>query len=157
MIYFPVYHDTYYSLGTDMGTLVEGFDCPFGATMLNVTYHEGNQTIVNQDAVCIFEHDLNFPLSRHRTGGGNEWGFNDLAVVKGAALTVRAIATIGNYDYMFDHSFGLDGSLEIAVRASGYLQSSPYYAAQKHFGPRVQVRKGRAYIPTYLSSKLTQL
>jgi len=29
-----VYHDTYYSLGTDMGQLVEGFDCPFGVSAL---------------------------------------------------------------------------------------------------------------------------
>ena len=31
-----VYHDTYYSLGAEMGTLVEGYDCPFGSTMWNL-------------------------------------------------------------------------------------------------------------------------
>lgn len=92
-----VYHDTYYSLGVDMYTLVEGFDCSFGATFLNVSYHEGNSTTVNPNAICIFEQDSGFPLSRHFYGGGNSsYAFSNLGVTKGAALVVRAIATIGN-------------------------------------------------------------
>ncbi|KAF2497656.1 primary-amine oxidase [Lophium mytilinum] len=134
-----VYHDTYYSLGTDMGVLVEGFDCPFGSTLWNVTYHEANTTVVNPEAICIFEADSGFPLSRHRTGGGDsEYGFQNLGTVKGAQLTVRAVATVGNYDYMFDYSFHVDGSLETIVRASGYLQSSFYFADQGKWGPRIQ-------------------
>lgn len=92
-----VYHDTYYSLGVDMYTLVEGFDCSFGATFLNVSYHEGHSTTVNPNAICIFEQDSGFPLSRHFYGGGNSsYAFSNLGVTKGAALVVRAIATIGN-------------------------------------------------------------
>ena len=34
-----------------MGTLIEGFDCPFGSTFWNVTFHEMNATTVNTDAV----------------------------------------------------------------------------------------------------------
>lgn len=141
-----VYHDSYYDLGTDMATLVEGYDCPFGSTFWNVTYNEGNHTEVSQNAICLFESDMGFPLSRHRAGGAGGAGsgnssfpFSTLGVVKGAQLTVRAIATVGNYDYMFDYTFHQDASLEIAVRASGYLQSSPYYANQSKWGPRVQV------------------
>jgi primary-amine oxidase len=44
---------------------------------------------------------------------------------------------IRNYDYMFDYVFHQDGSLEIAVRASGYLQASPYYANRSTWGPRI--------------------
>lgn len=91
-----VYHDTYYSLGTDYGTLVEGFDCPWGSTFWNVSYHSNNKTVTNEDAICIFETDMNFPLSRHRAAKGNNYGFVNLGTVKGAALIVRAIATIGN-------------------------------------------------------------
>jgi primary-amine oxidase len=134
-----VYHDTYYSLGTDMVALVEGFDCPFGSTFWDLSYHDTNKTITNPDAVCIFEADLNFPISRHRTAGGtSNYGFRNLGVVKGSALTVRAIATIGNYDYMWDYTFHLEGSLEVIVRASGYLQSSFYYPDQGKWGPRIQ-------------------
>ena len=93
-----VYHDTYYSLGTDMATLLEGFDCPFGSTFWNVSYHEANTTKVQQHAICIFEADINYPLSRHRYGGGNSsYPFTNMGVTKGSALTVRAIATVGNY------------------------------------------------------------
>lgn len=134
-----VYHDTYYSLGTDVATLVEGFDCPFGSTLLPITYFSGNASVTHPDAICIFESDSNFPVSRHRSGGSNDYGFTNLGTVKGTALTTRTIATIGNYDYMFDYQFHLDGSLEVTVRASGYLQSSFYYPDQKKWGPRVQV------------------
>jgi primary-amine oxidase len=133
-----VYHDTYYSLGTDMGTLVEGFDCPWGSTFWNISYHSGNATVVNENSLCIFEADMNFPVSRHRTAASNDYGFSNLGTVKGSALIVRAIATIGNYDYMFDYSFHMDASLEVIVRASGYLQSSFYYPDQGKWGPRIQ-------------------
>jgi len=133
-----VYQDTYYSLGTDLATLVEGYDCPFGSTFWNVSFYEQDQVITNQDALCIFEHDIGYPVSRHRYGSSaGEYPFSQLGVVKGAGLTIRAIATVGNYDYLFDYTFMLDASLEVVVRASGFLQSSFYYPAQKKFGPRI--------------------
>ncbi|KAH7075705.1 copper amine oxidase [Paraphoma chrysanthemicola] len=133
-----VYHDTYYSLGAEMGTLIEGYDCPWGSTFWNLTYHSGNGSVINTNSLCIFEADMNFPLSRHRTGASNDYGFSKLGTVKGAQLIVRAIATVGNYDYMFDYGFHMDGSLEVSVRASGYLQSSFYYPSQGKWGPRIQ-------------------
>ncbi|KAK1522239.1 copper amine oxidase [Colletotrichum costaricense] len=133
-----VYHDTYYSLGTYLGTLVEGYDCPFGSTFWNVTHHEGNSSVVSTDAICIFEADAGYPVSRHRYGSSNEYGFSYLGTVKASALTMRSVATVGNYDYMFDYSFHVDGSLEVTVRASGFLQSSFYYPDQEEFGPRIQ-------------------
>ncbi|EGE81971.1 lysyl oxidase, variant 2 [Blastomyces dermatitidis ER-3] len=133
------FQDSHYSLGIEMKILLEGFDCPFGSTFLNLTYHAGNRTVINPDSICIFETDLGFPLSRHRDGGGESgWGFAKLGVVKGSALIIRAVATVGNYDYMFNYAFHLDGSLEISVRASGYLLTSPYYQSQKRWGPRIQ-------------------
>lgn len=133
-----VYHDTYYQLGTEMGSLLEGFDCPWGSTFWNISYPSYNTTRTNPNSICIFEADMNFPLSRHRTSASNDYGFSNFGTVKGASLTVRAVATVGNYDYMFDYAFHLDGSLEVIVRASGYLQSSFYYPDQGKFGPRIQ-------------------
>ncbi|KAM0809732.1 putative Primary-amine oxidase [Seiridium cardinale] len=134
-----VYHDTYYQLGGSLYPLVEGFDCPFGATFWNISAHDGNTTIISPDSICIFESDAGFPLSRHRAAGGTTlFGFDDLGVVKASLLTVRSIATVGNYDYLFDYAFHVDGSLEIIVRASGYLQSSFYYPDQGKWGPRIQ-------------------
>lgn len=134
-----VYHDTYYQLGIEMSSLMEGFDCPWGASFWNVSYHTNDQTTTNTNAICIFEADMNFPVSRHHYGTSrNKHGYDKFGTVKGSALTIRAIATVGNYDYMFDYMFHLDASLEIAVRASGYLQSSFYYPNQGKWGPRIQ-------------------
>ena len=135
-----VYHDTYFSIGTYSATLVEGFDCPYGATMLNTSFPTGSGTTeVHPAAICIFEADSGYPLARHRTGSTkNPNGFSHLGTVKGSALHVRTVATVGNYDYLFDYAFHVDGSMEIEVRASGYLQSSPYYEdTNGEFGPRV--------------------
>ena len=132
-----VYHDTYYSIGTYSSTLVEGFDCPFGATMLNISFPEGNGTQVHPQALCLYEADSGFPVARHRTGSGSDYGFSRIGSVKGSALHLRHIATIGNYDYMFNYAFHVDASIEVEVRASGYLQSSPFYKNQSNFGPRV--------------------
>ncbi|KAI2639154.1 copper amine oxidase [Hypomontagnella submonticulosa] len=136
-----LYHDTHYQLGADLFPLVEGFDCPFGSTYWNVTVHKGNATMVNSNAICIFETDAGFPLSRHRAGSSsptNAYGFENLGVVKASLLTLRSIATVGNYDYLFDYGFNVDGSLEITVRASGYLQSSFFFRDQGAWGPRIQ-------------------
>jgi primary-amine oxidase len=40
---------------------------------------------------------------------------------------MRATAVVGNYDYTVDYVFYLDGSTEVKVRASGYIQGV-YYA-----------------------------
>ncbi|KAI1372933.1 copper amine oxidase [Hypoxylon crocopeplum] len=134
-----LYHDTHFSLGADLFPLVEGFDCPFGSTFWNVTIHNKNTTTTNPNSICIFESDAGFPLSRHRAGGAsNDYGFSNLGVVKASLLTLRSIATVGNYDYLFDYAFHVDGSLEITVRASGYLQSSFFYRDQGAWGPRIQ-------------------
>jgi primary-amine oxidase len=132
-----IYHDTYYSFGTYSATLVEGYDCPFGSTLLNISFPEGNVTEVHPDAICLYEADSGYPLARHRTGSGNDWGFSQLGTVKSSALHARTVATVGNYDYMFTYGFNIDGSLEVDVRASGYLQSSPYYKDQEKWGPRI--------------------
>lgn len=132
-----VYHDTYYAFGTNSATLVEGYDCPFGSTLLNISFPEGNGTQVHPDSICLYEADTGFPLARHRTGSSNDWGFSQLGTVKSSSLHARTVATVGNYDYMFTYGFNVDGSIEVEVRASGYLQSSAYYKDQEKWGPRI--------------------
>jgi primary-amine oxidase len=93
-----VYHDTYYAIGTYAATLVEGFDCPYGASMLNISYPQGRGSSVHPQGLCLYEADSGFPVARHRTGGSSTYGFTRLGSVKGSALHVRTILTIGNYD-----------------------------------------------------------
>ncbi|EPE03997.1 copper amine oxidase [Ophiostoma piceae UAMH 11346] len=137
-----VYHDASYSLMANLFPMIAGFDCPAGSTFWNASYHQGNTTVVRENAICIFEQDPGHPLSRHRAterdSGATSKSSSHVGVVKDAALHVRFIATVGNYDYIFDYGFGLDGAIEITVRASGYLMSSAYYKDQGQFGPRIQ-------------------
>jgi primary-amine oxidase len=37
---------------------------------------------------------------------------------------VRSVSTVGNYDYMTSYEFHYDGSIQVSVRASGYIQGS---------------------------------
>lgn len=39
---------------------------------------------------------------------------------------------MGNYDYNFDYAFYLDGTVEVTVRASGYIQSAYYYGNEDY-------------------------
>lgn len=79
--------------------------------------HENGKTSLHPGSICIFEEDAGFPLSRHTDT-------KYVNVVKNSQLVVRWIATIGNYDYFFDYVFSLDGTVEMKVRASGYIQGA---------------------------------
>lgn len=43
------------------------------------------------------------------------------------------MTTVGNYDYQTTYEFRMDGSITIAVRASGYIQSG-YAAKNEEYG-----------------------
>lgn len=77
----------------------------------------------------MFEIDQGFPIQRHSWAGYT-------TVTKNIAFNVRAIYTIGNYDYMTTYQFSLDGSVEISVRASGYI-SSAFYAQNEDYGFKI--------------------
>lgn len=77
----------------------------------------------------MFEIDKGFPIQRHSWAGYT-------TVTKNIAFNVRAVYTIGNYDYMTTYQFSLDGSIEVAVRASGYI-SSAFYAQNEDYGFKI--------------------
>jgi len=74
----------------------------------------------------MFEIDKGYPIQRHSWAGYT-------GVTKNIAFTLRAIYTIGNYDYMTSYEFSMDGSIEISVRASGYI-SSAFFAGNEDYG-----------------------
>jgi len=111
-------YDTNFYFGSTNRELVEGADCPKGA------YIAGN--------TCIFEHDKGVPL--WRKDGGRKW----YAGAKNTHLVVRAIFEVGNYDYLAEFKFGLDGQVDVGFGASGQLFLSPYNEIEKPFGTRVQ-------------------
>ncbi|KAJ3110561.1 hypothetical protein HDU96_006482 [Phlyctochytrium bullatum] len=117
-----VYLDSYYGIGSSMFEQLDGFDCPHGSTYLDITVSEGSSK-TTKNAICIFEEDSNLVLSRHwgDVGDGTYYGFG---ATKGYNLVVRTSAAVYNYDYIFDYVFWLDGSIEIKVAASGYMQGT---------------------------------
>jgi primary-amine oxidase len=111
------YLDTSYGIGTSQWNLVDGFDCPSHATYLNTTFYISETTHVHPNSICLFEYDTGYPIQRHLTA-------NRVSAVKNIVFTVRSVSTVGNYDYVFEYSFHLDGSITVTVRASGYIQGA---------------------------------
>lgn len=111
-------YDTNFYFGSTNRQLVEGVDCPKGA------FIRGNS--------CIFEHDKGVPV--WRKDGGTKW----YAGAKGTHLVVRAMYEVGNYDYLCEFKFGLDGQVDVGFAASGQLFLSPYDPIEDSFGNRVQ-------------------
>jgi len=103
------YLDTMF--GWKSGKLVPGWDCPSYATYT--------------DTFCLFEHPKDFPLQRHTSGtfGGGPLSYH---ITKNIAFMVRTVVTVDNYDYQLTFEFGLDGAIQVLVRASGYIAWAPW-------------------------------
>ncbi|KAJ5022897.1 copper amine oxidase [Bipolaris maydis] len=123
------YFDSMSGFGPPMISLVRGYDCPAYSHYLNVSQTTGETTYTQNDGLCMFEIDKGFPIQRHSWAGYT-------TVTKNIAFNVRAVYTIGNYDYMTTYQFSLDGSIEVAVRASGYI-SSAFYAQNEDYGFKI--------------------
>ncbi|KAH7180088.1 copper amine oxidase [Fusarium flagelliforme] len=123
------YFDSMSGFGPTMISLVKGYDCPVYSHYSNVTTTTGETTFTQKDALCMFEIDKGFPIQRHSWAGHT-------TVTKNIAFNVRAIYTIGNYDYMTTYQFHLDGSIEVDIRASGYI-SSAFYAQNEDYGFKI--------------------
>lgn len=83
--------------------LIPGYDCPSYATYT--------------DTFCLFEFPKDFPMNRHQAD-------NYYHATKNVAFLVRSVSTVGNYDYQTTYEFYYDGSIQVVVRASGYIQGS---------------------------------
>ncbi|ORY25514.1 copper amine oxidase [Naematelia encephala] len=123
-----VWLDGAFGMGSNVREVILGYDCPADAILLNATVHEqGSST--RRNAICVFERESGRPLSRH-TG----WVEGEMGAVKGYELVVRSVSTVGNYDYIFDYTFQLDGTIEIRLSASGYLQGGLWKPEQAPYG-----------------------
>ena len=111
------YLDSAFGFGQSAYQLVSGFDCPAYATYLNTSYNQAENSHTHPSSICLFEFDTGYPIQRHTAPPY-------VSVTKNIAFYVRWVATVGNYDYIFDYQFYYDGSIKVEVRASGYIQSS---------------------------------
>ena len=126
------YSDRYYGIGAQINRVIPGYDCPYGSSYFNLTYTEGTAIFEVPNAICIFETDMGTPITRHTDSTYSQ-------STKGSKLVVRQIATVGNYDYLWDYGFYVDGTVSVDAHASGYVQAN-YYRPDDNglWGPRIQ-------------------
>jgi primary-amine oxidase len=112
----------YWATYFDAGEFANGFssplelgaDCPENAVYFDQVFAD-NKGIpqIGQRAACLFERYSGDMAWRH-TGRGDP-----VESRKRRDLVLRTIATFGNYDYAFDWVFRQDGTIQIAVGATG--------------------------------------
>lgn len=141
------YMDRFYGIGACSIRMIPGYDCPYHATYLDGTYSAAgvqssyddganaptnSESFTQNDTMCIFETDMGTPITRHTDP---TWAQS----TKGSKLVVRMIATIGNYDYLWDYGFNIDGTISVDAHASGYVQANYYRPDDEdRWGPRIE-------------------
>ncbi|KAF8887255.1 amine oxidase catalytic domain-containing protein [Gymnopilus junonius] len=118
--------DRYFGMGAAVRDMVPHYDCPQEAVYLPASTYSMMGTVHVQRAICIFEQDTGKPLSRHT---GDEEG--EFGAVKSYVLTVRSTTT-------FDYLFYLDGTIEVRLSASGYMQGGYWQPNQDAYGGRIR-------------------
>lgn len=104
-----------YGLGTNHSPLLPGVDCPANAIYMSpVMANNAGGADALTDRVCIFE----------RPTGDGAWRHYDLFTQDldgrpNVELIVRFVATVGNYDYLFDWVLDNKGQLTYRLGASG--------------------------------------
>ena len=98
--------------------LLAGVDCPTYATFFSGTFfHDNGTPYIRPQLACMFERVTGDPAWRH-------WD-EDTYAVSGRPtreLVFRTVATVGNYDYLFDWRFEQDDSIVVGVGATGILE-----------------------------------
>ena len=104
-----------FGLGYLASTLRAGHDCPKHSGYLDAVIPSDQGGLFKADrAVCIFERNPSDPAWRHYEAAART--VNSRANVE---LVVRMIPTIGNYDYVVDYVFSLNGNVRVRVGATG--------------------------------------
>ncbi|EIN14536.1 amine oxidase catalytic domain-containing protein [Punctularia strigosozonata HHB-11173 SS5] len=125
--------DRFFGMGSSVRDMIPGYDCPYEAVYLSATTHSARGSMVRERAICIFEHDTGRPITRHTGYSEGEFG-----AARGYVLVLRSISTVGNYDYLFDYMFHIDGTIEVRLSASGYLQGGFWESKQEGYGTAIR-------------------
>lgn len=137
--YFRTYMDAgEYGAGKLASSLVPGGDCPADAVFLSDWLADGHGVPQERPRIiCIFE----------RTTGEIAWRHYDFisdrtVSIPGRELVVRWIATVGNYDYVFDWKFAPSGTIRIAIGATGIDEVKGVAAERYGDGPNPDAAYG---------------
>jgi primary-amine oxidase len=120
--YWRAYMDSgEYGFGNLLSPLRKGVDCPPYARFLTVTMpQDDGEPIQIPNAICMFERSIGDPAWRHyEIVVRSPQNQTATAGRPASELVVRSAAAIGNYDYLVDYVFHQDGSIRIAVGATG--------------------------------------
>ncbi|CAM4635499.1 unnamed protein product [Lepidochelys kempii] len=128
------YMDGSFGIGRFTYPLVRGVDCPYSATYVDTCYlAQSPNPRINKNSICIFEENTGSPLRRHYSNLQSLY----YGGLTNSALVLRSIATLGNYDYVWDFIFYENGAIEAKVHATGYMTSSFLYGDGLDYGNRV--------------------
>ena len=104
-----------FSAGGLAEPLLPGRDCPDHAVYYDDVRPAGNgRPYTTPRTICLFEREIGDPVWRHWSGKPESRAGRD--------LVVRSAMEIGNYDYLLDWIFRQDGSIRIAVGATGLVE-----------------------------------
>ncbi len=118
-----------FGLGSTMSELQPGIDCPTTAIFApGVVVNDLGDANTLARAICLFERPTGTPSWRH---AGGDIGQAAVGAAGGTELVARAISTVGNYDYLVDVVFGLDGSIRFDVAAAGVVLQQAVDAADE--------------------------
>lgn len=107
--------------------LREGTDCPANAAYIDgLLPSEHGVPMLRSRLACLYEVASGNPAWRHFEKD-EVWGRPS------RTLVLRAAATIGNYDYLLDWRFEQDGSIRVAVGATGIIETKAVVAKKAVF------------------------
>lgn len=121
--------DSFFGFGPGSFELIKGFDCPSYAHYLDTSFYLNETTHTHIDSLCLFEYNADHPLQHHTTT-------KYASSTRNVYLTLRSVATVGNYDYIFSYRFYIDGSIGVDVHFSGYIIGA-FYAHDEDYGYRI--------------------
>jgi primary-amine oxidase len=94
-----------------------GLDCPATAAYFDgLSAGEHGAPKLTSGLVCLFERTGSDPAWRHFEN-------NSVYGRPGRELVLRSAAAVGNYDYLMDWRFRQDGTIEVAVGATGVIET----------------------------------
>ena len=97
--------------------LREGADCPANAAYFDaLVADEHGIPVWHSRQACLYEFSSGAPAWRH-------FEKEEVWARPSRTLVLRAAAVIGNYDYLLDWRFEQDGSIHVAVGATGIIET----------------------------------
>ncbi len=107
----------FYATSPFIQPLKPGLDCPAHATWFDAIFPtETGAPKLHSRLACLFERHPESPAWRHGEDG-------EIFGRPTRQLVLRTAAVVGNYDYLMDWRFDPDGAIEVAVGATGVIET----------------------------------